>query len=833
MNTTNWLIMSKQQGDKEDYRVLAGSVSNDYHWYTKVKAWMTGEVPLEDNRIDPGTPWFQFPVETLDGKLTQVVMRQDWTDYYDASGRPVLNIVCLMLPFENLIEHPCGFTHLVGLFEMPNVKADLARYCDEVKRGMGAFDLPPLEVTMPDLADVTEYFKKVGSEVGLDFARLVAGHLVSGRSVTLVEGSEATLSWERKLEVLDAAMTALPYGARSGCPAAMWLSPLSSSKVRLSFGRETNSERICIFVGDTNVPEQLERGYAGDMRLLMERSADPSELITKLLQETNPIGLETLELTPSAVFENVPEIAIRAILRNETNTISMEQVSIVLRFLEKDDDVWFSVQEIQALIRKTLQHLNLAHLQIMTKYWSADFEDLVVSLSQSSNPEKLELAARLLPRLRNERRFSDTLSNLYHRFVNFYSDNDQLAGFALLLDKTCNEEIESRPNYGLFIINKILELIQQTWGQGGRAFLYHWILAVLATGNRYQTPYFERLQPLAQYYPDITRLLTYWNAPQRYRVETNLGLFDRLILIRMAIIRRQDYMLAINLLNQILPIVQGRGVKGESNNYLKRFLVPLYWENLPLSGKLGATLDVINSLLIEQWTPIAVLIDDPSERSAYQVEVDCYRKRYLRLFEQHGDASVSQAHPTTVEPGKDVETIHEQPDPGPEDDTSDAQNGGTDAWDAESTDPRDNPLSPFSTAISEKKSIEETAKILAKILLEHGKYENSAIWVQVSELMGEFKYPGKASLLLRFLLAVLFEIEEDNFRKMFMQNLLPEIQKSEGILPDDDAKIDFFQLYSLFIYDNIVGYVNAYKPGGGETFREWQTTFRKFLASEL
>jgi len=37
----------------------------------------------------------------------------------------------------------------------------------------------------------------------------------------------------------------------------------------------------------------------------------------------------------------------------------------------------------------------------------------------------------------------------------------------------------------------------------------------------------------------------------------------------------------------------------------------------------------------------------------------------------------------------------------------------------------------------------------------------------------------------------------------------------------------------LFIYDNIVGYVNAYKPGGGETFREWQTTFRKFLASEL
>lgn len=833
MNTSNWLIMSKQQGDVEDYRVLAGSVSNDLHWDAKLKGWMTGEVPLEGNWIDPGTPWFQFPVEALDGMLTQVVMRQDWTDYYDASGRPVLNTICLLLPFEILVKHPCGFTHLAGLFEQPSVKDGLARYCDEVKRGLGEFDQPPLEVTLPAPVDVAEYFKKVGSEVGLDFARLVAGHLVSGRLVTLVEGSEAPLPWERKLEVLDAAMTALPYGTRADCSAAMWLSPLSSSKVRISFGRERDPERVCVFPGDTTVPEPMERGYAGDVRILKAHFTESSELIAKLLQETNPISLESLNLKPSAVSENVPEIQMRTIIRNETNSISRKQVEIALSFLDKDEDSMLSVQEIQALIRKTFQYLNLTHVPKVIKCWSSDFEDQVVSLSQSPDPEKLGVAGGLLSQIGNERKYSDTLTNLYRGFVLNKTDTGLLDRFAMLLDKTCNDEMEKRPKIALFAIKRALELIHQTWSQGGRPFFYNWIRIVLATGNRYQTPFFDRLLSLAQYNPDIRRLLAYWNMPQRYRVEANLGLSDLLILIRMAVIRGQDYRLAIDLLNQILRTDHVWRVKGEGQDYLKRFLVPSDWKSLPLPGRLGATLDVINSLLYERWTRISTLTDNQQEEGAYQAEVNTYKKRYPDLFEQQDNTAVSQANPELEEPGKDKELTREDPDHSPVEATL-AKQPDENKQEAVALPPSgDDPLGPFSTALSEQKSLEETAEILAKILVEKGRFDNSAIWNQVSEMMGEFKYPGNASSLLRFLLAVQSEIEEDNFRKLVMQNLLPEIQKTEGILPDQDAKDDFFQLYSLFIYDNIVGYVNAYKPGGGETFREWQTTFRKFLASEL
>ncbi len=213
-------IKAKHAGDIQDYRVL----SCTSHSLTRERFerifydFSVGSMP--DERFVPGEqpPWITAgPVAEAD-QIYLALVRQEWTDQHDHSGRRIKQSTCLCLPYADLA--PMQAT-LIDLYTHMPPASDLDTWITQ-DRFMDFTATPDRNQRIAQLIDDTGYA----------FMAAVAA-LVMSRPVALLGAQDLTV--EQRLDYLDAILGLLPYGSRAALLLSTWMKGNIDHSVRLGF----------------------------------------------------------------------------------------------------------------------------------------------------------------------------------------------------------------------------------------------------------------------------------------------------------------------------------------------------------------------------------------------------------------------------------------------------------------------------------------------------------------------------------------------------------------------------------------------------------------------
>lgn len=231
----SWAIQTKHPGDSQDYRVLAcskGNMNADTYDFL-IRKWMTGEVPLDNTSYNPAAPWYQFGIEEEGEQI--VLIKQIWAGYGDFTNRPVLESICLLIPFEKLAEAGCGFKQMMDIFEQEEVSNFLKERKDSIYEGNENLTDKDMQIVLPTQNEVLIWMENAVEEVGQETClqgldMLLKGHLRIVPGGTDIPGVNERVKW------LDAILALLPYGVRANCPASLWVSGNMSNNINLYWG---------------------------------------------------------------------------------------------------------------------------------------------------------------------------------------------------------------------------------------------------------------------------------------------------------------------------------------------------------------------------------------------------------------------------------------------------------------------------------------------------------------------------------------------------------------------------------------------------------------------
>ena len=275
-NQTDWFIVSKFEDDSFDYRILAGSINDQRSWERRFLSWRKAQVPESESNLAPAEPWYYFIPEEIDGELCQIVIKQSWTNYYDKSRRKVLNSICLIFPFSILQTEPSSFFHLSELFIQHDVANAISTAQENIKRGQFLINEPKISFSLPEEEKRWSYFSALQTEFGLNYSSYVANCLCQEKKVCLIDSESPITSIEKRLQMLDAALIAVPYGSRATISSASWHYGSSDSVDSLVVGRYPSKGAVGVKLDNSldlndnshlysfHINEAINRGYSED-----------------------------------------------------------------------------------------------------------------------------------------------------------------------------------------------------------------------------------------------------------------------------------------------------------------------------------------------------------------------------------------------------------------------------------------------------------------------------------------------------------------------------------------------------------------------------------------
>lgn len=213
-------IKTKHAGDTQDYRVL----SCTSHGLTRERFerifydFSVGSMP--DERFAPGEqpPWITAGPVAEAGQIYLALVRQEWTDQHDHSGRHIKQSSCLCLPYADLARAQATLTDL---------SAHMPPACD-----MDASIRQDRPIDFMATPDRNQRITQVIDDTGYAFMAAVAA-LVMSRPVALLGAHDLTV--EQRLDYLDAILGLLPYGSRAALLLSTWMKANIDHTIRLGF----------------------------------------------------------------------------------------------------------------------------------------------------------------------------------------------------------------------------------------------------------------------------------------------------------------------------------------------------------------------------------------------------------------------------------------------------------------------------------------------------------------------------------------------------------------------------------------------------------------------
>lgn len=629
----NWLIVSKHAMDRQDYRILAGSIDDPEPWRLRFKHWIKDEVPLEANSASPGAPYYYFIPEKIDGILNQIIIRQTWADYGDFASRRVLNTTCLVLPYDAFQEHPCGFKQQASLFALPEVDKLLSNTQQAIRNGETLFSQPSPEITLPDSSEVEDYFLAQLSEHGLDFSQAIGTYLTKGKNVCIWERNDKISYLEQRLEWLDAALIALPYGVRANCSAASWQSTYTETGDCLVIGRKSNPN-LAYFSPDEQVEEtRLCEGYAAGIRRLLDSGHSAEELLRTFLTLTIPIDLNVLRYGPKAILHLSPQEQVDQLLVNPEEYDTETNQRVLIEKIKNIDRSEVNVKDLQTLLVRTVPGLEDSDASLIKDYWSDALLTQAIVNFKAGNNKILNLLPLIIPDQLREEKLRDTLDEIWdHATTKEASCLDELTRFFESLHRFCTNRAQVNNPQLTQAINSVLNKISSSGNTGHIAALI-WIRFILSPGTNYQNGFFEVLSQQKNLQEPLSIFSSFWQEQSIGQTQINDLLLHNLLLslTKISFIRssgEQESKFLQILLKKLIS--QNSRISNGSKLDL-RLIGPLlthdYWADYPQEGKVAALLDEICFLVQKQWGVISTLKEGNQNIDSYQAELSRFYKK--------------------------------------------------------------------------------------------------------------------------------------------------------------------------------------------------------------
>lgn len=372
----NWAVLTKIPGDVKDYRILSNSRGDlsPQAYYTVIRRWLSGEMPKEASQYNPADPWFQFGIETVP-VLRQVVLRQEWTGYGDASSRPVQKTICLLLPFNDLASAGCGFSNMAGLFEQAQVKDFLAERADEIARGEINRECDPIEIAISDDPESSNEFAQAVREVGLDFCLQATNALLTGIPVALIQPSGEIRSWQERLKWLDAALSLLPYGVRAECPVSAWAAAGVEHAMHLYWSRSalpSHARLVAPLQGQVTSSVENKHWFVEDFQNLYERQwINLESVILSMTRLSSPASFTSLSLREILYkLGGMHAILARVDREAKVASLSSETAGEALQIIQNGLLDEMPAQERTDFIKCVLPHLRQEHVPFILRHWN-------------------------------------------------------------------------------------------------------------------------------------------------------------------------------------------------------------------------------------------------------------------------------------------------------------------------------------------------------------------------------------------------------------------------------------------------------------------------------
>lgn len=613
--------------DRQDYRILAGSINDPEPWRLRLRSWIKDEVSLEASSASPGAPYYYFIPEVIDGILSQIIIQQTWADYGDFASRRVLNTTCLMLPYDVFQEHPCGFKQQAGLFELPEVQKLLSNTQLAIKNGETLFSQQSPEITLPDSSEVEGYFLAQLSEYGLDFSQAIGTYLTKVKNVCIWERNKKITDLEQRLEWLDAALIALPYGVRAYCSASSWQSTYTETGDRLVVGRKSNPNLAYLPPDEEVEGVQFFDGYAAGIMRLLESGRSAEELVRTFLTLTKPVDLKVLRYGPQDLLPLSPQERVTQLLVNPEEHDTEAHQRALIEKIKNFDPNEVNVKDLQTLLVRTVPVLEERDASLIKDYWSDALLTQAIANFKSGNNKILDLLPLFIPDDFSEEKLLHTLDEIWdHSTTKEANSLDELTRFFESLHRFCNNRAQADSPQLAQTINTVLNKITKSGSVGHIAALI-WIRLVLSPGTNYQNSFFEALRQQTNLQEPLSIFNNYWE--EQSITKTNLddsSLLNILLpLTKISLIRnseKQETKFLQIFLDKLVP--QYRRISNGSKSDF-RLIVPLlnhnFWADYPQDGKVAALLDEICFLVQKRWSTISTLKVGNQNIDSYKVEL--------------------------------------------------------------------------------------------------------------------------------------------------------------------------------------------------------------------
>jgi hypothetical protein len=222
VTAADWALMTKNPGDKADYRILFGSSPG---LASRVRTGVPS-TPELGSAPGPGRlPWATFTPRYPDGQFRIAVTAIDATSETDAAGRRLAEFRYVELPFVDVADAGAGY---VALYQAVPARPALAdRRLDREKLTM--------ELPGPGGA-VTRSLDDAGC---FDRAAGVAALLLCGDVLLTLDERPGrdSLPLADRLAEFDRVLALLPFGMRAGVALGSWDDATQKTSFRLAFGK--------------------------------------------------------------------------------------------------------------------------------------------------------------------------------------------------------------------------------------------------------------------------------------------------------------------------------------------------------------------------------------------------------------------------------------------------------------------------------------------------------------------------------------------------------------------------------------------------------------------
>lgn len=827
----DWFIVSKHASDRNDYSILAGSIDANSisDWKSRFANWIKAEVPFGESAYSPGAPWYYFIPEKINDEIMQVIILQKWTDYVDVGGRRVLTTSCLILPFSSFNENPCGFRHLAGFFDQPTVHQYLTEIQERIRNGETCFSKEQISLDLPAPEDIKQYFSDRLENQGMDFANLVAKHLIVGEKVCIIDPNNFS-DITHRLHLLDAALITLPYGIRSDCSVSSWQSNFSGLSDRLVVGHRVSDPWAGVKPTDKLTEDQEAWNYSKAIQKLINLGHRQTDIVINQLNNTQAISLEDLREGKFLKISNDAQILFFESLKNPDITRSDDDLRRLVDLLNNVNPAVANKPVMQTLLLQCepiLRTNDEKLIRLLNTYWHKQFDQTLFFL-KDGNDKVLRLLPYIIPSDMDDENFRQFFSDICAYTFEQPLNLTRAENFFEVLHVFCNQRASIQSNQ----LNIAIEVVYQAIFARADEFqnaVFTWIRYVLAPGSLYAPQFFDFIIAQTDSVPQLSDLSLFWHNPVQPQTGRANALYYRLLLIRIALKRSAEEEIIISLLGKtILDFMRLQdselppAARSESVATIGHFLTRAYWEDFPQQVKVAALLDILSLVVNQHWMPISTITQQSEGVNNYREAIEGYKyicARYVYLIPSTplpATVLVEEAnHPPLPEESPAIPSFQSEQRETPIESILET-----------ASDPG---LSPLEAALasSSEPDIPLVARLTAEYITRQRKAGSFNLWQDLRSQFIEHKYTFTHRELERFILLTLGHIEDEELRIESVALLLQNFFETPGILTDEKEKRLFYKGHSELVTEMLGTHISSFSSE--VDYGKWVRFFKEWL----